>query len=121
MRARLLSRYQKLLTWLTLPVILSHLFAANRRRRQPVGSLALVRMALKTTLTSHRVQTASHYYEHLTMISAFLAMPEEVEGVVVECGCFKGGSTINLSLGAKLAGRELHVYDSFEGLPAPDG
>jgi hypothetical protein len=66
------------------------------------------------------VETASHYYEHLTMISAFLGMPEHVEGVVVECGCFKGGSTVNLSLGCDLAGRELHVYDSFEGLPAPE-
>jgi O-methyltransferase len=119
MTRRLFARYQKLLTWLTLPVILSRLFDANRRRRRPVPSPALVRMALKTTLTSHRVQTASHYYEHLTMIAAFLGMPEDVEGVVVECGCFKGGSTINLSLGAHLAGRELHVYDSFAGLPDP--
>jgi len=114
-------RYQKLLTWLALPVIMSRLFEANARRKRPVSRAALTRMALKSTLTSHRVQTASHYYEHLTMISAFLGMREDVEGVVVECGCFKGGSTINLSLGAKLAGRELHVYDSFEGLPAPDG
>jgi O-methyltransferase len=119
MRNRLLSRYTKLLTWLTLPVILSRLFSANRQRQRPVSRFALLRMALKTTLTSHRVQTASHYYEHLTMISSFLAMREDIEGVVVECGCFKGGSTINLSLGAKLAGRELHVYDSFEGLPEP--
>ena len=119
MRHRLLARYQKLLTWLTLPVVLSRLFAANDRRQRRISTRALVRMALKTTLTSHRVQTASHYYEHLTMISAFLGMPEDTEGVVVECGCFKGGSTINLSLGCDLAGRELHVYDSFEGLPDP--
>ena len=119
MRHRLLARYQKLLTWLTLPVVLSRLFAANDRRQRRISTRALVRMALKTTLTSHRVQTASHYYEHLTMISAFLGMPEDTEGVVVECGCFKGGSTINLSLGCDLAGRELHVYDSFEGFPIP--
>jgi hypothetical protein len=121
MTQRLLSRYQKILTWLALPVILSRLFEANARRHRPVPRRALLRMALKSTTTSHRVQTASHYYEHLTMISAFLGMPEDVPGVVVECGCFKGGSTINLSMGAKLAGRELHVYDSFEGLPAPEG
>jgi hypothetical protein len=119
MSFRLLGRYQKLLTWLSLPIVLGRLFEANRRRLRPVARPALLRMALKTTLTSHRVETASHYYEHLTMISAFLGMPETVEGVIVECGCFKGGSTINLSLGAKLAGRELHVYDSFQGLPDP--
>ena len=119
MSFRLLARYQKLLTWLSLPIVLGRLFEANRRRLRPVARFALLRMALKTTLTSHRVPTASHYYEHLTMISAFLGMREDTDGVIVECGCFKGGSTINLSMGAKLAGRELHVYDSFQGLPDP--
>jgi len=119
MTHRMLARYQRLLTWLTLPVILSRLFGANACRELPIPTLRLLRMALKTTLTRRRVETASHYYEHLTMISAFLGMPEDTEGVVVECGCFKGGSTVNLSLGCDLAGRELHVYDSFEGLPNP--
>ena len=41
-----------------------------------------------------------------------------MEGVVVECGCFLGGSTANLSLVCEVVGRELIVYDSFEGLPA---
>jgi O-methyltransferase len=40
-------------------------------------------------------------------------------GVVVEAGCFKGGSTAKLSIAAKLAGRKLMVFDSFEGLPEP--
>jgi hypothetical protein len=35
----------------------------------------------------------------------------------VECGCWKGGSTANLSLVCRIAGRTLLVYDSFEGLP----
>jgi O-methyltransferase len=120
MRTRALARYQKLLTWLTLPVILARLFEVNRARRCRIPRRSLLRIALKSTLTSHRVPTASHYYEHLTMISGLLAMPEDTDGVVVECGCFKGGSTINLSLGCELAGRELHVFDSFEGLPDPD-
>ena len=38
-------------------------------------------------------------------------------GVVVEAGCFKGGSTAKFSLIANLTGRELMVFDSFEGLP----
>ena len=46
-------------------------------------------------------------------------MPAGREGCVIECGCFKGGSTVNLSLAASLTGRELHVFDSFEGLPEP--
>jgi O-methyltransferase len=120
MTKRLLARYEKLLTWLTLPVVVAHLLDANRKRLKPVSQLRIFLMSLKTTLTSHRVQTASHYYEHLTMIAALLGTPEDTPGVVVECGCFKGGSTINLSLGCALAGRELSVYDSFQGLPEPE-
>ena len=119
MAKRLLATYQKVLTWLSLPVILAQLFEANRRRRTPVSRRSLLRLGLNTTLTSHRVPTASHYYEHLTMISALLGTYEDTEGVFVECGCFKGGSSINLSLGCALAGRELHIYDSFQGLPEP--
>jgi O-methyltransferase len=40
------------------------------------------------------------------------------EGVFVEAGCFKGGSTSKLSIIAQLTGRELVVFDSFQGLPA---
>ena len=54
------------------------------------------------------------------MAVKLLEIPPEVEGVVVECGCYLGGSTANLSLACEIAGRELIVYDSFEGLPSPD-
>jgi macrocin-O-methyltransferase TylF-like protien len=40
-----------------------------------------------------------------------------VEGVVVECGSWKGASATSLSLGAAQTGRDLHVFDSFSGLP----
>lgn len=39
--------------------------------------------------------------------------------MIVEAGCWKGGTTANLSLVADIVGRDLVVYDSFEGLPAP--
>jgi hypothetical protein len=38
----------------------------------------------------------------------------------VECGCFQGGSTCKLSILAKMTGRRLVVFDSFEGLPDVD-
>ncbi len=38
-------------------------------------------------------------------------------GVIVEAGSFHGGSTTKLSLVAKLCGRSLEVFDSFEGMP----
>jgi hypothetical protein len=43
----------------------------------------------------------------------------QVPGCVVECGCFRGGSTSILSLACKKAHRQLHVFDSFCGLPEP--
>ena len=42
------------------------------------------------------------------------------KGAVVECGCWCGGSTANLSLVCDIVGRQLIVYDSFEGLPPPE-
>jgi O-methyltransferase len=54
------------------------------------------------------------------MAGRLLAVEPETDGVVVECGCFKGGSSANLSLACALVHRELHVYDSFAGLPEPE-
>lgn len=52
-------------------------------------------------------------------VNAADAMTEHaVPGVIVEAGAFHGGSTAKLSLVARLANRELHVFDSFEGMPA---
>jgi O-methyltransferase len=39
------------------------------------------------------------------------------QGVFVEAGCFKGGSTAKFSLVAKLLNRKMVVFDSFEGIP----
>ena len=48
-------------------------------------------------------------------------MPPELKGDVVECGCYLGGSSVNISLVCALTGRRLLIYDSFEGLPEPSG
>ena len=41
--------------------------------------------------------------------------------VVVEAGCFKGGSSIKFSLMCDLLGYHLHIFDSFEGIPEMSG
>lgn len=71
--------------------------------------------------TVRHVNTATSYKAHLAMAVKLLEVPRDVAGAVVECGCFLGGSTANLSLVCEIARRELIVYDSFEGLPAPQG
>jgi O-methyltransferase len=41
----------------------------------------------------------------------------DVQGDIVQCGSYKGGSTAKLSILAKLTNRKLYVCDSFAGLP----
>lgn len=48
---------------------------------------------------------------------AELVFSSQGEGALVECGCYAGASSAKLSILAKLAGRKLAVFDSFEGLP----
>jgi len=53
------------------------------------------------------------------MATQILKVPRDVEGCVVECGSYKGGSAANLSLICAACGRELEIFDSFRGLPRP--
>ncbi len=79
-----------------------------------------IRLALRMFRNVRRVETLTSYKAHLAMAVKLLRIPPDEPGVVVECGCYLGGSTANLSLACEIAGRELVVYDSFEGLPRPD-
>lgn len=76
------------------------------------------RLALRMYRNTREIDTKTSYKAHLAMAVKLLEIPPEVTGDVVECGCFRGGSTANLSLICEIAGRRLVVYDSFEGLPA---
>jgi O-methyltransferase len=88
--------------------------------RQPLNGisvrqkLSLVR-ALYTI--SYAVDCPHTEREMLSFITTILATPREAPGCIVEAGCYKGGSTAKFSLAAKLAHRQLVVFDSFEGLP----
>ncbi|HUZ93272.1 MAG TPA: TylF/MycF/NovP-related O-methyltransferase [Candidatus Paceibacterota bacterium] len=55
--------------------------------------------------------------ELLTIARRILNLGEGVPGAIIEAGAFHGGSTAKLSLVAKLCGRKLHTFDSFEGMP----
>lgn len=78
---------------------------------------ALVRDVRRTV---GAIPSASSVGEHLTLLQHLLLVEPAVPGVVVECGCWKGASTATLSRGADRAGRDLHVFDSFQGLPDVD-
>jgi O-methyltransferase len=56
----------------------------------------------------------------VAFIEDFLSITSDVDGCVVEAGCYKGGGTAKFSIGAKAAGRRLVIFDSFQGIPPND-
>jgi O-methyltransferase len=101
------------------PLVIGPLFNPAVGREYGVGLVDKLRLLARMLRTVREVPVLSHLYEHVTMAKAILNVPRAVEGCVVECGTYAGGSTANLSLVCALTGRELEVFDSFEGLPAP--
>jgi hypothetical protein len=115
-------RLQSLWEMVTFPTTVLYLFL-DPRIDPSYGLSWAGRMSLAWRMlrTVRHVDTATSYKAHLAIAVKLLEIPREVEGAVVECGCFLGGSSANLSLACAIVGRELIVYDSFEGLPAPKG
>lgn len=117
----LAHRLSKLWVNLTFPSTVFYLFF--NPRIDPAYGLTWPRkfgLAFRMWRTTRGVFTGTSYKAHLAMAVKLLEIPPHVGGVVVECGSFLGGSTANLSLACDVAGRELIVYDSFEGLPPPE-
>ena len=66
-----------------------------------------------------RVETATNILVQILLVKEILKIKRK-NICVVECGCFKGSSTIALSIVCKLINAKLIVYDSFEGLPSSE-
>ena len=60
---------------------------------------------------TRRITTGTSYRAHLAVAAKLFLLPPSVPGAVVEYGCWKGGSTANLSLICDVVGRDLIVYD----------
>jgi len=78
------------------------------------------KLGMRMYRNTRRIWTGVSFRGHLAMAVKLFELPPSQPGVVVECGCFRGGTTANLSLMCRAVGRDLYVYDSFEGLPPPD-
>jgi O-methyltransferase len=120
--SHLRSTLQKLVLYsyyvLTLPVAI--VFILSSTHIHPAYRMTFIRkmrLGFRLFLNSVLVPTATSYKTHLAMALKLLEMPPDKEGIVVECGTWKGGTATNLSLICRLVGRRLEVYDSFEGLP----
>ena len=64
-----------------------------------------------------KIESATSISVHLELAKKILALDNNEKGSIVECGCFKGASSVSLSIFAKITDRKLIIYDSFEGLP----
>lgn len=105
--------------FMRLPAILRFLLAKDCSHEYSVGFTQKVALLWHMWRNARRVETLSTIPEHLEMASALLRVPRSIPGDVIECGCYKGGSSVNLSLVCALVGRRLVICDSFEGLPEP--
>jgi len=76
-----------------------------------------IKMVKQIFSISSKIESRHHQEEILDFIEAIVALPRESKGVVVEAGCFKGSSTAKFSLATNMVGKELVVFDSFQGLP----
>lgn len=109
--------------WRLVSLPLTILFLLHSQRIHPAYRMSWRRklwLGARMLHNARRVFTGTSYKAHLAMAVKLLEIPPEVEGDVVECGCFRGGSTANLSLVCEIVDRRLIVYDSFAGLPAPE-
>jgi Macrocin-O-methyltransferase (TylF) len=101
------------------PLVLGPLLNPATGREYGIGVVTKLRLLAQMLANTRRIEVLSHVFEHITIATAILKTPRDREGCVVECGTYAGGSTANLSLVCALVGRDLEVFDSFEGLPQP--
>ena len=103
------------------PVTVFFLFANPQfRPRYEMTWARKITLAWRMFRNTKHIPTGVSYKAHLAMAGKVLEISPDIEGVIVECGCWQGGTTANLSLVCDIVDRQLVVYDSFEGLPSPN-
>ena len=72
----------------------------------------------KIFISFENIESATSLEANIILLKYGLTnLDPRTEGCIVECGCFKGASSITLSILAKFTNKQLVIYDSFEGLP----
>lgn len=116
---KVLFIYKKILIVLCLPVILESYFNNDCGKQFNFGFFKKIRLVLIFYLNTKRIPSGTNFLEHLLMAKTILDIPKTKKGVIVECGTYKGACAANLSIIAKITGRQLEIFDSFQGLPQP--
>ena len=80
-----------------------------------IAEVAILERVAPFTMTSpERVQALIHSVRHITK--------NRIEGDIVECGVWRGGSMMAIALtllALNAADRHLYLFDTFEGMPPP--
>lgn len=119
-RARLFRYWRRIYDVATMPLALCFLtFSRNVHPDYGMNWPRRMWLGFRIFRNFFRIRSLTAWRAHLVIVMRILEIPPDVEGDVVECGCFKGGATVNLSLVCARVGRKLHVYDTFDGLPPP--
>jgi hypothetical protein len=127
LRASPFGEQQRPLHWLyqlyeyvTLPFTIHFVLSSpNIHPDYKLNAWRRFKLGMRMYRNTRRIWTGVSFRGHLAMAVKLFELPPTQPGVVVECGCFRGGTTANLSLMCQVVGRKLYVYDSFEGLPSP--
>lgn len=120
MTERRLSSFREWYHVASIPLLAT--FALDKKYLHPSYRMTWwrrVKLVHRLWRNTRRIQTGVSYKAHVAMAAKLLQMPPDQPGIIVECGCWQGGTSANLSLLARLVGRAMVVYDSFEGLPSP--
>lgn len=110
--------YNKVMGILAAPIYLSYFFKKDVGYDYGLGFFGKIKIVLRFRQNGKRVTTGSDWREQLRIAAEILKIPPTIKGDVIECGCYKGGSSANLSLICDIVGRKLVLCDSFEGLPS---
>lgn len=104
---------------LKFPLIFQFILRRDLRSEYSIGPCYRVRIVSRVLANTKRLPTLSSGLEHLEMVSEIFRIPPSIVGDVIECGCYLGGSSANLSLACSRVNRQLVICDSFQGLPEP--
>lgn len=97
--------------------IMDRLDARKAMSLKQLGVVGRIKL-INNYVRIHRNIRCPHHQNHIIQIAdKLLSIPATTEGVVVEAGCYCGGSTAKLSLICKYIERKLVVFDSFMGIP----
>jgi hypothetical protein len=105
---------------LSIPTVIAFLADRECGREYGVGLRGRFLLLRRLRRNARRIETLSNVVEHLELVGAILRLPASVPGDVVECGCYRGRVSVNLSLACAAVGRRLVSCDSFAGLPEPN-